>query len=146
LRLSAVVPSKNERIRLKRAKPMYGCLWNHRIFFWKLPDSSQFKSTFSVLNISQRKDSQTLSAPLTRQLSENVAHVREVAVPGTNQAISPQKSQNNAGFTKQGIEMPVRRSQKHPGAPAPQGQAARVWLFGTDCSHYDPSGQSKSFE
>jgi hypothetical protein len=32
--------------------------------------------------------------------------MREDAVPGTNQAISPQKSQNNAGFRKQEIEMP----------------------------------------
>jgi hypothetical protein len=32
--------------------------------------------------------------------------MREVAVPGTDQAISPLKSQNNAGFMKQEIEMP----------------------------------------
>jgi hypothetical protein len=39
--------------------------------------------------------------------------------------------------------LPARRSQRYPGAPAPQGQAAIVWLFGTDCSDYNRSGQSK---
>jgi hypothetical protein len=42
--------------------------------------------------------------------------------------------------------LPARRSQRHPGAPTPQGRAAIVCLFGTDCSDYDPSGQSKSPE
>jgi hypothetical protein len=42
--------------------------------------------------------------------------------------------------------LPARWSQRHPEAPAPQGQAATVRLFGTDCSDYDPSGQSKSPE
>jgi hypothetical protein len=32
--------------------------------------------------------------------------MREMAVPGTDQAILPLKSQNSAGFTKQEIEMP----------------------------------------
>jgi hypothetical protein len=32
--------------------------------------------------------------------------MREVAVPGTGQAISLLKPQNNTGFTKQEIEMP----------------------------------------
>jgi hypothetical protein len=40
-----------------------------------------------------------------------VAHTKEVAVPGTDQTISPLKSQNNAGSTKQEIEMPICQAE-----------------------------------
>jgi hypothetical protein len=73
--------------------------------------------------------------------------MREVAVPGTNQTILPLKSQNNTGFKKQEIEMPPCSAKPEAyGAPVPQGQAAVVRLFGTDCSDYDRSDQSKSPE
>jgi hypothetical protein len=109
-----------------------------------LLNSSQHFQCSTYLNVKFHANSRRLQRD---SYQRTVTHMRELAVPGTDQVISSLKSQTMPDSRSKRLKcLPARGSQRHPGAPAPQGQAAIVRLFIADCSGYDLPGQSKSPE
>jgi hypothetical protein len=144
LRLANVVLSKIWRIRLKR---VHACAIASRIMEHSSESCPILFNLSQHFQCSQSNFTQTLSA------------FNETALRGMwptwKKWLRQERTKRFRNWnlktmsdsrSKRSKCLPARRSQRHPGAPAPRRQAAIVQLFGTDCNDYDPSGQSKSPE